>query len=148
MLSSLVTTWVAQVRWGDRRLHTEALDREGTKKLTLGPELGTDARATLEWTALGLRVTLSPGFTGRASLRGDRPVALSALASRGRAKEQADALEILLEPGDTLTLNAQALEIRIGAASVPVKRLSIDVKSLGLLALAIFAVVLVFASIQ
>lgn len=148
-----VTTWMVQVRWGDRRLHAEALDAEGRTQLKLGRgdgadvELGVDAEAKLEWTPLGLRVTLSSGFRGSASLKGDRPVALSALVGRGRARELGNALELFLEPGDALVLSAGALKVDVRPAFLPVRRLPIDVKKLGVLGLAVLAVALVIASV-
>src|SRR5262249_52658170 len=108
--------------------------------------IGIDAEATLEWTELGLKVTLSPGFTGHATLRGDRAVGLGSLIARGRAREIDDGLTLLLEPGDVLGLGAGALRVEIGAAPHPVARQPIDVASRGLLALALFGVALVFAS--
>lgn len=148
-----VTTWMVEVRWGDRRLHAEALDAEGRTKLVLGRgdgadvELGTDVRAELQWTELGLRVTLSPGFKGTASVKGDRSTPLSALVSRGRAKEVSAGLELFLEPGDALTLKAGTLKVDVRPAFLPVRRLPIDVRVLGVLGLALFAVALVIASV-
>jgi len=148
-----VTTWMVQVRWGDRRLHAEALDAEGRTSLVLGRgeradvELGVDADAKLEWTPLGLKVRLSSGFTGKASLKGDRAVALSALASRGRARETAEGLELFLEPSDSLVLHAGRLKIDVRPAFLPVRRLPIDVRRLGVLGLALLAVALVIFSV-
>jgi hypothetical protein len=148
-----VTTWMVQVHWGDRRLHAEALDADGRTSLVLGRgegadvELGVDARARLGWTAMGLEVELSPGFTGRAWLKGDRAQPLSALASRGRAREVGNALHLLLEPTDALTLKAGALEVELSPAFLPARRLPIDVRVLGALGLALFAVALVIASV-
>lgn len=149
-----VTTWMVQVRWGDRRLHAEALDAEGRTTLVLGRgegadvELGADVRAKLEWTGLGLRATLSPGFTGRAWLRGDRARPLNALIGRGRAREAGNTLELFLEPADALELRAGALKIDVRPAFLPARRLPIDVRVLGALGLALFAVALVIASVM
>ncbi len=148
-----VTTWMVQVRWGDRRLHAEALDAEGRTSLTLGRgegadvELGIDATAKLKWTPLGLEVSLSSGFTGRASLKGDYAVALNALTARGRARETADGLELFLESGDSLVLHAGRLKVDVRPAFLPVRRLPIDVRRLGVLGLAILAVALVILSV-
>lgn len=153
MQSPAVTTWMVQVRWGDRRLHADALDAEGKTRLKLGRgehadvELGVDADAELTWTPMGLQVALSSGFTGRASLRGDRAQALSALVQQGRAREQGNALHFLLEPTDNLVLHAGSLKIDVRPAFVPVRRLPIDVRVLGALGLALFAVALVIASV-
>jgi hypothetical protein len=152
-VSPSVTTWMVQVHWGDRRLHAEALDAEGRTSLVLGRgeeadvELGVDARARLGWTPMGLEVELSPGFTGRAWLKGDRPRPISALVSRGSAREQGNALHLLLEPGDALTLNAGTLKVDLRPAFLPVRRLPIDVRVLGALGLALVAVALVIASV-
>jgi hypothetical protein len=148
-----VTTWMVEVRWGDRRLHAEALDAEGRTKLVLGRgegadvELGTDVRAELQWTELGLRVQLSSGFVGQASLKGDRATALNALVTKGRAKEVGNALELFLEPGDALGLRAGTLKVDVRPAFLPVRRLPIDVRKLGVLGLALLAVALVIASV-
>jgi len=149
----VVTTWMVQVRWGDRRLHAEALDAEGRTTLTLGRgegadvELGIDARAGLQWTPFGLEVTLSSGFTGRAFLRGDRPQSLSTLITKGRAREQGTGLTFRLEPSDALVLWAGTLKIDVRPAFLPVRRLPIDTRVLGALGLALIAVALVIASV-
>jgi hypothetical protein len=128
-----VTTWIVQVRWGNHRLHTEALDREGMTSLELGPaELGIDGKAAFTWTELGLKVALSPGFSGRAL---------------ECAKDRGDAFELFLEPKDTLKLGAGSLRIDVRPAFLPARRLPIDVKVLGVLALALFGVALVLASV-
>ena len=152
-LAPSVTTWMVQVRWGDRRLHAEALDAEGRTALTLGKgptadvELGVDATARLEWTPLGLKVALSTGFVGRAWLRGDRAAQLSALVAKGRAKETAQGLELFLEPSDALELRAGNLKVDVRPAFLPVRRLPIDVRVLGVLGLALLAVGLVILSV-
>jgi hypothetical protein len=142
---------MVEVRWGDRRLHAEALDADGRRSLVLGRgadvELGADVRARLEWTPLGLNVALSTGFTGRASLKGDRPQPLHGLVARGRAKELGNALHLFLEANDALLLRAGALKIDARPAFVPVRRLPLDVKKLATLGLALFAVALVIASV-
>ena len=148
-----VTTWMVQVRWGERRLHAEALDADGRRKLVLGRgaaadvELGIDAFAKLEWTALGLRVSMSPGFRGTASLKDDRAAPLNGLVSRGRATETATGLDLLLEPGDSLQLQAGTLRVDVRPAFLPVRRLPIDVRTLGVLGLALLAVGLVIFSV-
>ncbi|MBL8955003.1 MAG: hypothetical protein JNK82_29780 [Myxococcaceae bacterium] len=153
MVPASVTTWVVQVRWGDRRLHAEALDAEGRTSLVLGRgegadvELGTDATAKLQWTPLGLKVQLSSGFRGQASLKGDSPVALNGLVTRGKAKETAEGLELFLESGDSVVLYAGQLKVEVRPAFLPVRRLPIDVRVLGVLALAIAAVALVIFSV-
>jgi len=148
------SAWEARLRWGSRRLTAEVLDGRGRTTLSLGdgPDddvtVGSPARTRFEWRPDGLAVLFSAGVEGELSAHGDHARTFSELLQRGSIAERPEGFELLLRPGDVLTIRIGTLIAEVRQARGRFPRLPIDARALIFVALALLAVGTILASVM